>query len=202
MTGTRATDLARADEAAVTGSAPAPSTSTGTLDRLLDNVRRHPVVLGALLMLLLAVPLVVALGSLREPKWYPILDLAQTEIRVRDVGTTHSPLVGLPGRIGPFGKQGSHPGPLSFWSLAPVYRVFGATSFALRVSSVALNLLAMAGAIWIAYRRGGVRLMLGIAVMLAVLARAYGAFTIAEPWNPHLPLFFWVVLLLAVWSVL
>jgi len=43
--------------------------------------------------------------------------------------------------------------------------------------------------------------VLGVAAVLAVLARAYGAFTIAEPWNPHLPLFFWIVLLLAVWSV-
>jgi hypothetical protein len=38
--------------------------------------------------------------------------------------------------------------------------------------------------------------------MLAVLTRAYGAATLTEAWNPHLPLLMWIVLLLAVWSVL
>ena len=199
MTGTRAHDVARADTGA--RDTAAPSADGGPAARLVEAARRRPVLLASVLLFVLAVPLVLALGALRQPRWYPILDLAQTEIRVRDVGTTRSPLIGLPGRIGPFGRQGSHPGPLSFWALAPVYWLFGATSWALRVSSVALNLVAMAGAIWIAHRRGGLRLVLGVGVVLAVLARAYGAFTIAEPWNPHLPLFFWIVLLLAVWSV-
>jgi hypothetical protein len=202
MTGTRAPDVARAKTG--TGDAAsdvAAGPKAGRAARLVGHAHRRPVLLAAVLVFVLAVPLLLALGALRQPRWYPILDLAQTEIRVRDVGTTQSPLIGLPGRIGPFGRQGSHPGPLSFWALAPVYRLFGATSWALRVSSVALNLIAMAGCLWIAYRRGGMRLVLGIAVVLAVLARAYGAFTIAEPWNPHLPLFFWIALLLAVWSV-
>ena len=51
--------------------------------------------------------------------WYPVLDLAMTEFRVRDVGTSHTPLIGLPGRIGEYPDQGSHPGPLSFYLLAP-----------------------------------------------------------------------------------
>ncbi|MGQ0805131.1 MAG: hypothetical protein ACT4PI_14875 [Actinomycetota bacterium] len=200
MTGTRAPDLARA-ETGTSGAGVDAVPNSGRVARLVDEAGRRPVLLVALLLFVLAVPLLLALGSLRQPRWYPILDLAQTEIRVRDVGTTQSPLIGLPGRIGPFGKQGSHPGPLSFFALAPVYRLFGATSWALRVSSVALNLLAMGACLWIAHRRAGLRLVLGVAVVLAVLARAYGAFTIAEPWNPHLPLFFWMVLLLAVWSV-
>ena len=40
----------------------------------------------------------------------PLLDLAQTELRVRDVGGSHTPLVGLAGRIQAYGQQGSHPG--------------------------------------------------------------------------------------------
>ncbi|HUF83851.1 MAG TPA: hypothetical protein VMQ81_04575 [Acidimicrobiia bacterium] len=201
MTGTRASDLARADSGAPGATAAADGPGGGRITRLVERARRRPVVVATVVLFVLAVPLLLALGALRQPRWYPILDLAQTEIRVRDVGTTQSPLIGLPGRIGPFGEQGSHPGPLSFWALAPVYRLFGATSWALRVSSVALNLLAMGACLWIAYRRAGLRLMLGAGVGLAVLARAYGAFTIAEPWNPHLPLFFWMVVLLAVWSV-
>jgi hypothetical protein len=57
----------------------------------------------------------------------PVLDLAMTEFRVRDVGGGDTPLIGLPGRIGVFPDQGSHPGPLSFYLLAPVYRLAGSS---------------------------------------------------------------------------
>jgi hypothetical protein len=76
---------------------------------------------------LLAVPLILTCTWLyANDRWAPVLDLAVTELRVRDVGTAHTPLVGLFGRFGPMGNdQGSHPGPLSFYLLAPVYRLLG-----------------------------------------------------------------------------
>ena len=39
-------------------------------------------------------PLVVGTVALRRPPWSPVLDLAMTELRVRDVGGAHSPLIG------------------------------------------------------------------------------------------------------------
>ena len=54
-----------------------------------------------------------------------------TEFRVRDVGGRHTPLIGLPGRIGTFPDQGSHPGPISFWLVAPGYRLFGSSAWAM-----------------------------------------------------------------------
>jgi hypothetical protein len=158
--------------------------------------------LGIALVAALALPLVIALVALHAPREYPTLDMAMTEIRVRAVGTGDSPLVGLPGRIGGFGRQGSHPGPLSFWSLAPAYRLFGTSAWSLHVASVFVQTAAIGAALWIAHRRGGIRLVVGVAAVLAVLTRAYGANTLAEAWNPHLPLLMWIVLLLAVWSVL
>ena len=78
---------------------------------------------------LVGLPLIVATMALRRPHWYPVLDLAMTEMRLRDVGTRHTPLIGLPGRIGPsLAEQGSHPGPLSFYLLAPLYRLFGSSA--------------------------------------------------------------------------
>jgi hypothetical protein len=151
---------------------------------------------------LFSVPLVVALGVLRSPRWYPLLDLAQTEMRVRDVSGGHPPLIGLPGRIGFLADQGSHPGPLSFYALWPVYRLFGATSWALEVASASLHLLAVGTTLWMARRRGGTVLMVGVAAALVVLARAYGPSLLAEAWNPYLPVLAWVVFLVAVWSVL
>ena len=38
--------------------------------------------------------------------------------------------------------------------------------------------------------------------MIAVLLRGYGLTVLIQPWNPYLPLFAWIVILLATWSVL
>lgn len=157
---------------------------------------------GAGLHLLVAVPLVVALVAFNRPQWHPIADLAQSELRVRDVGTRHSPLVGLAGRIGPWYDPGSHPGPLSFWALAPVYRLLGGTALAFSASAVALHSLAVGLALWLAHRRGGLRVMLAVGAAAVVLVQAYGTVVFLEPWNPYLPVSWWLVLVLAAWGVL
>lgn len=167
------------------------------------QARRHTALFVAGLVALAGgIPLAVALTVLRQPRWYPLLDLAQTELRVRDVGGGHPPLVGLAGRIQGFGKQGSHPGPISFWALWPFYKLFGSSSWALQAASASLNLLAMTVSVWIAHRRGGRTAALVCALTLAVLVRSYGADKLTEAWNPYMPMLWWVVVLLAVWSVL
>src|SRR4029079_6739164 len=118
--------------------------------------------------------------------WYPTDDLAQTELQVRDVGAGHPPMVGLAGRIGTLAKQGSHPGPFSFWALWPFYQLFGAHSWALQAAAVSLHMLAVGTALWVACRRGGLRLALAVAAVLALLVRAYGTVTLTEAWNPYL----------------
>jgi len=148
------------------------------------------------------IPLVVALAVVREPRWYPQMDLAVTEMLVRRVGTGDPPLVGLIGRIHAFGQRGSHPGPISFWLIWPVYRLFGATSWALQVGAASLNVLAVGTAIWIGGRRGGRIAAVGIAAVVTILALNYGTDTLTQPWNPYIPLLWWVVFLLAAWSVL
>lgn len=168
------------------------------------------VVVAGLTTVVAVVPLAVAVGALRNPRWYPVLDLAQTELRVRDVGTGDRPLIGLAGRFdidgpGPGGYegwQGSHPGPLSFYALWPLYMLFGATAWALQIAAAALNIAAAGLSIWIGKRRAGVLLAMGIAAGLVLLMRAYGADKLTEAWNPYMPMMWWVVFLLAVWSVL
>ena len=81
-------------------------------------------------------PLAVAVIAQRNAGWHPVFDLAMTELRVRDVGGSHTPLIGLQGRIGP---TGSHPGPLSFYLLAPVYRLFGSSAFALQAATAVFH---------------------------------------------------------------
>jgi hypothetical protein len=155
------------------------------------------------LLALLALPLVVALVALRRPHWYPLLDMAQTEIRIRDITGGHPPLIGLAGRIGPFGPDGgSHPGPLSFYALWPVWKVFGGSAYGMYASTVVLDIVAIGLSLWMALRRGGRIVLLGIAAVLAVLMHAYGAYLLTLPWNPYLPVLWWFVFVLAVWSVL
>ncbi|MDQ1433350.1 MAG: hypothetical protein QOF59_166, partial [Actinomycetota bacterium] len=167
------------------------------------RLSRGNALLLAALLAVLTFPLVVALVQLRHPRWFPLLDMAQTEIRVRDISTGHPPLIGLAGRIGPFGPNGgSHPGPLSFYALWPVWRLVGGTSYGLFTSTVVLDVVAMGLALWIALRRGGRSLLLAVALVLALLTRAYGAFLLTLPWNPYLPVLWWFVFILAVWSVI
>src|SRR5437868_4854291 len=93
----------------------------------------------AVLAAALIVPIAVAVFAFHKPTWTPVLDLAQTELRVRDVGTVNTPLIGLPGRIGTGAEQGSHPGPLSFYALAPTYRLFGSSAFSLQLASLVVH---------------------------------------------------------------
>jgi hypothetical protein len=158
-------------------------------------------VVGGLLALLIG-PLVIALGVLHAPRWYPMSDLAMTELRVRDVGFSHPPLIGLPGRIEGYGRTGSHPGPLSFYALAPTYRLMGSSAWGLKVGVVVLDAVALGLCLWMAQRRGGRVAALGLAAVLVVLLHGYGPHQLTEPWNPFLPALWWVVFLLAVWSVL
>ena len=182
---------------------PAPSEAhedAGWFDRLDAPGRRRLVVLVA--FALVAIPLIVAVVALHSPRWYPIGDLAQTELRVRDVGTGDSPMIGLVGRLGTLTEPGSHPGPLSFWLLAPVYRLLGTSAFALIVSTVFLHLVALGLALWIAFRRAGPWLAVGVGAASVWLARGYGQEVLTTPWNPFLPVTWWLVLLLALWSLL
>jgi hypothetical protein len=151
---------------------------------------------------ILAIPFIVAIAGQRSESWFPVLDLAMTELRVKDVFTGDTPLIGLPGRIGGFPDQGSHPGSLSFYALAPLYRLFGSTAWALQAATGAVNFVACALALWIARRCGGPTLVAVVALLLIVLIRGYGIQVFLEPWNPLLPLLWFVVLLLAVYAVL
>jgi hypothetical protein len=146
--------------------------------------------------------LLVALVVLHGAGWHPVLDLAMTEFRVRDVFSRHAPLIGLPGRIGEYPDQGSHPGPISFYLLAPGYRILGSTSWALQAATVVVHVGAIATALWIGLRRAGWRGVIGVAALLAVAIHGYGQLILTQPWNPYLPLLAWLVVLLATWAVL
>ena len=103
MTTAPVRDIA-ADGAAEERASPGPCRPAPAVHRRAPQVARRP--LAAALIL----PLAVAVVAFHKPTWTPVLDLAQTELRVRDVGTAHTPLIGLPGRIGT-GAAAGEPSP-------------------------------------------------------------------------------------------
>ena len=147
------------------------------------------------------IPLVVALIALLGRPWAPVLDLAMTEFRVRDVGGRFTPLIGLPGRIGDFPDQGSHPGPWSFYLVAPFYRLAGASAWGMQFGSVAINSTAFIGVVLIGRRLAGTAGAVALAAVAAVAIRGYGLNVLTHPWNPYFPLALWLLLLVAAWAV-
>jgi hypothetical protein len=159
-----------------------------------------PLIVGAAFLVL--VPTIVAAVAIVRPQWYPTGDMAQAELHVRGFWS-HPPLVGAAGRIvNRAGVQGSHPGPLLWLAMWPIYALGGSTSTALVVSIVVVHLATMALALWIAVRRGGIGFGIALAGVMALIVHAGGPEVFTEPWNPWMGLLPFLVLLLASWSVL
>ncbi len=156
---------------------------------------------GLLAAAVVGLPLLVAAVVLRSRHYSPVLDLAMTEFRVRDVGGGHTPLIGLPGRIGRFPEQGSHPGPMSFYLVAIGYRLLGASAWSMLVGSILVNVAAVGAAVALGFRRGGLWIAGAVSVWLLVAMRGYGIGVLSQPWNPYLPLVAWTVVVLAAWMV-
>lgn len=151
---------------------------------------------------LAALPLVIAIVALAFRPWVPVLDMAMTEFRVRDVGGRHTPLVGLPGRIGNFPDQGSHPGPWSFYLVAPWYRLAGSTAWGMELASVVINVCCVVVLAVIGRRRLGTTGAIVLAAIGAVAVRGYGLTVLTHPWNPYFPVLLWLVALGFAWCVL
>lgn len=147
-------------------------------------------------------PFVEVAWRQRARRWTPVFDLAMIELRVRDASVGRWPLLGLVGRIGTGAHVGSHPGPLAFYVMAPVYRLLGSSSWAFQAASLASHATAAGVAVLIGYRRARLGGAVAVAMVLAVLVQGYGMGTMAEPWNPFLPVLWFMVFLVATWSVL
>jgi hypothetical protein len=155
-----------------------------------------------LLGLAVALPLLVAGVVLLFRPWVPVLDMAMTEFRVRDVGGRHTPLVGLPGRIGDFPDQGSHPGPWSFYLIAPFYRLALSTAWGMELASIVINSACVVVLVVMGHRRVGAPGAVVLAGIGALAVRGYGLTVLTHPWNPYFPVLVWLVALVATWSVL
>src|SRR5215471_15570875 len=86
----------------------------------------------AALIALALLPIAVLLTRVGFQDWHPAGDAAVLALRVAEVGTSHTPLVG------PYSRFGwAHPGPMLAYSLALPYRVLG--NRGLLVGSLAIS---------------------------------------------------------------
>ncbi|HEY3673319.1 MAG TPA: hypothetical protein VGN51_20460 [Acidimicrobiia bacterium] len=171
-----------------TGAPDAPRTSHR---RASENLVLRVVVLVVVLLPVAAV-LVTRVGR----PYFPLEDRASIDLWVRDVFTSHTPLVGA------YSRGFNHPGPAYFYALAPLSKLFGGATWTTLVGAA---LVQGAGAVllaWAAFRRAGTAFML---LMLGALGLAYigldelGQFTNA--WNPYAAIPYFVLFLVLVWAV-
>lgn len=122
-------------------------------------------------------------------------DDAINELRIRDIGT-HAVL------LGPYSRDGwSHLGPAMYYALVGPYRALGSHSSGLLVGALLINGASALGVVTIARRVGGRTIMLVLALAMSVVAIHLGAEFLRDPWNPHLPVLPFGLLIIACWGL-
>ena len=121
--------------------------------------------------------LIVGLAVVVSGTWEPTSDFAVIEARVRDVGTSHTPLVGA------FSRAGfDHPGPLEFWVLAAPYRLVGPNG--LLIGSLGVAYLAAVSATAMSLRRSRADGVATAAATLLLVLSTAADDGLVNPWNP------------------
>jgi len=103
---------------------------------------------------------------------------------VADTGTAATRVVGPYSRLG-----WSHPGPLLFWSMAPLWRLSGGAAWSLLAGAAIVNLTALAAVLVLAWRRGRLVLLALVSMSLVWVVASVEDSLLADPWNPWVGVF-------------
>ncbi|HEY1737458.1 MAG TPA: hypothetical protein VGI86_02040 [Acidimicrobiia bacterium] len=144
-----------------------------------------------LALLATCAPLLATLFQIARDHYHPARDLAVIEITVRNVGTRATPLVGAWSRFG-----WSHPGPLPFYVFALPYRMLGNAPAGLELGALVVNAAAIVATLVIVRPRGRLVVLVAAAGLLA-MQLGLAANVLRNPWNVDVPLFPFVLLLVA-----
>ncbi len=161
-----------------------------------SNAARERAYYAGIVVILVAPFVVSAVRILMVKGGYATLsDLSIIELRIRDI-PTHPPLVG------PYSRFGwNHPGPALYYVLAVPYWLLGRASAGLAIGALAVNAASCVGVVALAHRRGGLRLAAPAAIAMLLFAHALGPATLANSWNPTLPVMPLVLFCMLTWSV-
>jgi len=120
--------------------------------------------------------------------------------RAYDVLGAHTPLVGQYSLVSNVtGHLTYSPGPMLYWLIALPAR-FGAPQTIALTMGLA-NALAALGIVALARRRGGVPLMLAVAIAVALMCRSFMSEALHDPWNPSAGLLPFALLVVLCWSL-
>lgn len=179
------TSPASAPTTADTGSAAAddaPASSPSAAPLLCSWSSRETTLVLLITLLVTLAPFVLAVARAAVSGWTPSGDQAMEILRMHDVGTSRTPL------LGPYSRFGwDHPGPLLFWIGAPVLRLAGPVGVMVLVG--AINIAATVTAVAAARRLAGDVFALLVTAAVAVMVQSHGAVKLVDPWNP------WVTIL-------
>ena len=150
----------------------------------------------AILAVILGLPFVIAVIGLPGRRYVPSGDEASMLYRIAQVGTPHTPLVGV------YSTRGwAHPGPILYYLLAVPYRLTGGQPLAVLAGACLIGLASLWLAGYLAYRRRGRAGFLVFAAVAATLIYGLRAETLLQIWNPYLPLIPYLAFCFALWGV-
>jgi hypothetical protein len=171
------------------------SAAPPTTDPAVGRSRRDRRWLLALLVVSVA-PVVAVVVTRAGRSYFPVSDAANFDFMVRQVFTTHPPLVGA------YSRGFNHLGPSMFWAIAPISLVAGGATWATLVGAALLQGVAIVGVGLLAFRRGGIWLaFLALAALTLVYSGIGQGGPFVVPWNPYEAVPFFFLFALAVWAV-
>lgn len=151
--------------------------------------------LATVVVLVVASPIVVGALSYVGDTWFPVGDWASMVFRTNQVGTLGTPLIGT------YSVKGwAHPGPFLFYVAAPLYRLTGGDTRALLWTGAIVNVVCLAAAGRVAWRRGRLALVLVVGVALILLIHGLGVGRAVDLWNPNLGVMPFALFVLLMWD--
>jgi hypothetical protein len=118
--------------------------------------------------------------------WAPSWDTAFVQMRVLDVGSRHTPLVGLPSTVSQAaGAEIHHPGPAHFWLLAVPELVLRHARSGLALAQALVNATFAVMSVMAARSAAGKRAAWATVAGWLGAVWAMGDEPLHDPWNPH-----------------
>jgi hypothetical protein len=147
-----------------------------------------------------SLPVIVAGARAIANGWLPLADQGTIATNAYNVFTSHTPLVGQYSMAsGAVGHRIYEPGPLLYWLLALPAR-FGDPA-ALTLTMCVFNTATILACVAIARRKGGMALMFGTAIAIALMSHSLGTEALHGIWNPAAGLFALMLLSFTCWSL-
>ncbi len=124
----------------------------------------------------------VLAAARRAAPAYPVSDKALIELATMNAADGRQ-------LHGPYSRYGwQHPGPMLFYLLAPFYAAAGSRTAGLAAGALAINLAALAAAVWVLVRHAGPALTVAFAALIALyVGRVPGL--VVSSWNAHATFF-------------